>query len=134
MAKRELFRGPFGPVMKWLGGMPIDRSSHENTVDQVTRIFREGGRLALAIAPEGTRSRAKCWKSGFYHIAVGAGIPIQLGYLDYPSKTGGAGPLIVPTGDIDKDMQLIGAFYRSVNGKFSDKAGPVSLAGHTINS
>jgi 1-acyl-sn-glycerol-3-phosphate acyltransferase len=134
MAKRELFHWPFGPVMKWLGGMPIDRSSHENTVDQVIRIFGEGGRLALAIAPEGTRSRTKYWKSGFYHIAVGAGVPIQLGYLDYRSKTGGAGPLIVPTGNIDDDMAAIGNFYRGVSGRYADKAGPVSLAGHTINS
>ena len=133
MAKSELFRPPFGPIMKWLGGMPIDRSSHEHTVDQVVRIFREGGRLALAIAPEGTRSRAKYWKSGFYHIAAGAGVPIQLGYLDYPSKTGGAGPLIIPTGDIDGDMALIRDFYRGVSGRFTDKAGPVSLTGHSIN-
>lgn len=134
MAKRELFRRPFGTIMKWLGGMPIDRSSHENTVDQVIRVFKEGGRLALAIAPEGTRSRAKYWKSGFYHIAVGAGIPIQLGFLDYHGKTGGAGPLITPTGNIDADMRSIRNFYHGVTGKFTDKAGPVSLAGRNIAS
>jgi 1-acyl-sn-glycerol-3-phosphate acyltransferase len=134
MAKRELFRGPFGPAMKWLGGMAIDRSSHEHTVDQIVRIFKEGGKLALAIAPEGTRSKAKYWKSGFYHIAIGAGVPIQLGYLDYSNKMGGAGPLIVPTGNIDEDMKSISNFYHGIGGKFSDKAGPVSLTGHNIIS
>lgn len=134
MAKRELFRRPFGPIMKWLGGMPIDRSSHEHTVDQVMRTFKKGGKLALAIAPEGTRSKVKYWKSGFYHIALGAGIPIQLGFLDYTSKTGGAGPLIVPTGNIDEDMRIIRSYYNGISGRYSDKAGPVSIADHNIVS
>lgn len=127
LAKRELFRGPFGPVMKWLGGMPIDRSSHEHTVDQIIGTFRKGERLALAIAPEGTRSKVKYWKSGFYHIAMGAGVPLQLAYLDYASKTGGVGPLIVPTGDIDEDMRTMRAFYNGISGRYTDKAGPVAM-------
>ena len=134
MAKKELFRRPFGPVMKWLGGIPIERSVSDHTVDLVIRTFREGGRLVLAIAPEGTRSRVKSWKTGFYHIAAGAGVPIQLGFLDYSSKTGGMGPLIVPTGDFEKDMKIIREFYHCVKGRSADKAGPVSVANHSIVS
>ncbi len=134
MAKKELFRRPFGHIMKWLGGMAIDRSSHEHTVDQVVGIFKKGGTLALAIAPEGTRSRVKYWKSGFYHIALGAGVPLQLGYLDYATRTGGAGPLIMPTGDIEEDMRTIRAFYNGVTGRYSDKTGPVSIADRNIVS
>lgn len=130
MAKKELFRRPFGPVMRWLGGVSIDRSSHVHTVDQMIDIFKKSPGLALAIAPEGTRSRVKYWKSGFYHIAMGAGVPLQLGYLDYASKTGGAGPLIMPTGDIEDDMRKIRAFYNGVSGRYSDKTGPVVVAGH----
>jgi len=134
MAKKELFRRPFGPVMRWLGGMAIDRSSHEHTVDQVVGEFKKARKLALAIAPEGTRSKVKYWKSGFYHIARGGGVPLQLAYLDYAAKTGGAGPLIVPTGDIEEDMRTIRAFYNGVSGRYTDKAGPVTIAGRNLIS
>ena len=134
MAKKELFRRPFGPVMKWLGGVPIDRSAAGHTVDQVVSAFRNNEKFILAIAPEGTRSRAACWKSGFYHIAVSAGVPIQLGFLDYSTKRGGAGPLLMPTGSIDEDMLVIRRFYLGVTGKYADKAGPVAVTGHNIIS
>ena len=127
MAKKELFQWPFGPIVKLLGGMPIDRSASGNTVDHVIRKYAEHERLVIAIAPEGTRSKEKYWKTGFYHIAAGARVPILLGYLDYATKTGGAGPLIMPSGVIEKDMQTIGKFYGTVTGKYADKTGPVSI-------
>jgi len=127
MAKKELFRWPFGPLMEWLGGVPIDRTSSGHTVEQVVRRFKEKESFVLAIAPEGTRRKVKYWKSGFYHIAESARVPILLGFLDYARKTGGAGPLIMPTGDIDHDMQIISAFYSQITGKHDDKKSPVAI-------
>jgi 1-acyl-sn-glycerol-3-phosphate acyltransferase len=127
MAKQQLFRRPFGPIMKWLGGVPIDRSASDHTVDQVIRKFHENDKLVLAIAPEGTRRKVKYWKSGFYHIAEGAGVPILLGFLDYSTKTGGAGPLVMPSGDLDQDMKVISNFYQTVTGKYADKSSPLAI-------
>jgi 1-acyl-sn-glycerol-3-phosphate acyltransferase len=127
MAKQQLFRWPFGPIMKWLGGVPIDRSASDHTVDQVIRKFYENEKFVLAIAPEGTRRKVKYWKSGFYHIAEGAHVPILLGFLDYNTKSGGAGPLVMPSGDLDYDMQVIRNFYQSVTGKYADKSGPLTI-------
>lgn len=127
LAKKQLFTWPFGPLVKWLGGMPIDRSVSGNTVERVVELFQKNPRLVLAVAPEGTRSRASYWKTGFYHMAVGAGVPILLAFIDYEKKTGGPGPLIVPTGNIDEDMKIIRKFYQDVAGRYSDKTGPVSI-------
>jgi 1-acyl-sn-glycerol-3-phosphate acyltransferase len=127
MAKQQLFRQPFGPLMRWLGGVPIDRSSSHHTVDQVIQKFNENEKFVLAIAPEGTRRKVKYWKSGFYHIAEGARVPMLLGFLDYAAKTGGAGPLVVPSGDLDHDMRIIRNFYQSVTGKYADKSSPLEI-------
>jgi 1-acyl-sn-glycerol-3-phosphate acyltransferase len=127
IAKKELFRWPFSPLMKWLGGIPIDRASSNHLVDQMIAKFNESKKFVLAVAPEGTRHKAAYWKSGFYRIAVSANVPIQLAFLDYAGKTGGAGPLIYPTGDIDQDMQIIRNFYLTVKGKYPDNTGPVII-------
>ncbi|MBN2158228.1 MAG: lysophospholipid acyltransferase family protein [Spirochaetes bacterium] len=132
MAKNQLFRWPFGPVMKWIGGVPIDRSHAGNTVDQVVRAFKENERFVLAIAPEGTRKRTSHWKTGFYRIAEGARVPVLLGFLDYASKTGGAGPLITTTGDIEKDMRVIREFYQTVTPRYVDKAGTAVITDRDI--
>lgn len=124
MAKKELFHWPFSPIMSWLGGIPIDRTLPIHTVDQMISIFNERKEFVLALTPEGTRHRKDYWKSGFYHIAVSAGVPIQLAFLDYAKKTGGAGPLIYPTGDLDQDMRIIRNFYLTVKGKYPDKSSP----------
>ena len=82
----------------------------------------------LAILPEGTRSKVDSWKSGFYHIARGAGVPVLLAYLDYPSKTGGIGPLISLTGDPQTDLAKIAEFYSTKTGKHPERTGPVRLS------
>jgi 1-acyl-sn-glycerol-3-phosphate acyltransferase len=128
LAKKELFRFPFGGIMRWLGGVPIDRSSSMNTVDQAVSAFNAHERFILAIAPEGTRKRTRQWKSGFYHIAAGAHVPILLGFIDYPSRRAGAGPLLMPSGDIDSDMKIIRDFYSGVTGRRADNAGPVVIS------
>ena len=127
IAKKELFRCPFSSLMKWVGGVPIDRASSSHLVDQMISTFNESKKFVLALAPEGTRHKTSYWKSGFYRIAVSAHVPIQLAFLDYAGKTGGAGPLIYPTGNLDQDMQTIRNFYLTVKGKYPDNASPVII-------
>lgn len=117
IGKSSLFRGPMGPIMRWLGGVPVDRSRSNSLVEQVVDVYRRSDRLVIAIAPEGTRRQVDEWKTGFYHIAVGAGVPIALAYLDYRRKVGGFGPMFQPTGDIDTDLPRIRAFYAGITGK-----------------
>jgi 1-acyl-sn-glycerol-3-phosphate acyltransferase len=117
MGKETIFRKPFKKFFKWLGGIPIDRSKSYNVVAQSIQQFKESENLILAIAPSGTRKRVKKWKTGFYHIAKGANIPISLGFLDYRRKVGGFGPLLYPTGDFGADMKIIREFYAGVTGK-----------------
>lgn len=127
LAKKELFRWPFNPLMKWLGGLPIDRTLSSNIVDRMIQEFAANEKFVLAIAPEGTRRKVSYWKSGFYHIAKGAHVPILLAFIDYASKTGGAGPLIYPTGDIDRDMSTIRDFYLPFKGKHPDQTSPAAI-------
>ena len=122
LGKESLFRRPFKGFFKWLGGIPIDRSKSKNVVAQSIQQFNQNKTMILTIAPEGTRSRVKKWKTGFYHIAKGANVPIVLGFLDYRRKTGGIGPVIYPTGNIDADMETIRAFYDGITGKFPEKS------------
>lgn len=86
MGKHTIFRGPFGPLFRWLGGIPLDRASSHNAVDQMIQAFKEHDSLFLGLAPEGTRRRVAFWKSGFYHIATGAGVPIVVGFVDYKKR------------------------------------------------
>lgn len=127
IAKHQLFRPPFASLMKWLGGLPVDRSSSHNAVEQMAGLFQDQKHFVLALAPEGTRHKAAGWKSGFYHIAVKARVPIQLAFLDYASHSGGAGPLLEPTGNLDRDMQTIRTFYQTVSGKYADNVSPVVM-------
>lgn len=127
IAKKELFRGPFSFLMTWSGAIPVDRSSHHHIVDQMVHAFRERDTFVLALAPEGTRHRKDSWKSGFYHIALAAHVPILLGFIDYAGKTGGAGPLFYPTGDLEQDIKVIGNFYLTVTGKHPENTSPVVI-------
>lgn len=111
MGKDTLFRWPMGRFMREMGGVPVVRSSRQNYVEQMIEAFRTRDELMLVIAPEGTRKQARRWKSGFYHIAVGAGVPIVLGWLDYKTRRGGLGPEMMMTGDYSADMARIRAFY-----------------------
>ena len=122
MGKESLFRPPYKGFFKWLGGIPIDRFKSKNVVAQTIQRFNQNKTMILTIAPEGTRARVPKWKTGFYHIAHGANIPIALGFLDYRRKVGGIGPLIYPTGDIEADMKTIKAFYDGITGKFPAKS------------
>jgi 1-acyl-sn-glycerol-3-phosphate acyltransferase len=127
MGKRELFAPPFGWFMRGLGGIPIDRSKHKNTVRWAISEFERAERLILAVPAKGTRARAEYWKSGFYYIAKGAGVPVGLGYLDYGKKRCGVGAFIVPSDDVRADMDRIRAFYAGVTAKYPDLEGPPRL-------
>lgn len=118
MGKSSLFRWPFGGVVKWCGGIPVDRSGSGGVVEQTISIFQKSKQLVIAISPEGTRARVKRWKTGFYYTALGAEVPIVLGFLDYKRKAGGVGPLIYLQGDIKRDMKKIQAFYNGISGKY----------------
>jgi 1-acyl-sn-glycerol-3-phosphate acyltransferase len=128
MGKDSLFRGPLSPIFKWLGGIPVDRSKSTGMVAQAIEAFRESERMIMIIAPEGTRSRTLHWRSGFYHIARGAEVPVALGFIDYRRKVTGIGPLITPTGDIDADMQAIRAFYAGVTPKHPERSSEAVVA------
>jgi 1-acyl-sn-glycerol-3-phosphate acyltransferase len=121
MGKDAMFKKPFSRLFKWLGGIPIDRSRSHNMVEQMIEKFNQWDRLILTIPPSGTRKRVSQWKTGFYHIAFGADVPIALGFLDYKRKVGGIGPVMTPSGEIEEDMGIIRAFYSTVTGKYPDK-------------
>ena len=127
MGKHTLFRWPLGAAMRALGGIPIRRHRNENVVQAMARAFAECDALALVVPAEGTRSHAPYWKSGFYHIARAAGVPVVMGYLDYPRRRGGFGPALVPSGDVVADMERIRAFYADKVGRHPAGAGPVRL-------
>lgn len=120
VGKDNLFIAPFDIVFRWFGGIPINRSVSQNLVGRIIEIFGEREELVLALAPEGTRRKVQYWKTGFYHIAVGAGVPIALGFIDYRRKLCGLGPTFMPTGDIVADMEKIRAFYSGITAKFPD--------------
>ncbi len=111
MGKHTLFPFPVGWFMKWLGGIPVNRSKAQNLVEQTVQQYREHPQLVVLVPPEGTRAKVKEWKTGFYHIAVNAGVPILMGYVDAATKQAGLADFFHPTGDIEKDMPAIRAFY-----------------------
>jgi 1-acyl-sn-glycerol-3-phosphate acyltransferase len=122
MGKASLFRWPFGGAMRELGGIPVDRSHKNNAVDATIAEFAKRDEFMITIAPEGTRSKAGKWKTGFYHIAVGAKVPMVLGLMDYRRKVVGLGPAIMPTGDYDADMVELAKFYNACTPKFPERA------------
>jgi 1-acyl-sn-glycerol-3-phosphate acyltransferase len=118
MGKHTLFSGWKGPIARWLGGISVDRRNSHDVVGQSIAQYGVQDKLILVIAPEGTRGSVRSWKTGFYHVANGANVPIVTGFLDYSRKVGGVGPSILPTGDYEADMAKIWAFYSQIKGKF----------------
>jgi len=127
IGKHTLFRAPFGSLMRRLGGIPVDRRSKNNFVDKVVNQINQQEKLVMAIAPEGTRSKSKYWRTGFYYIALGAAIPIALGFIDYKEKVVGIGPSFNPTGDLEADFNIIKMFYAGKTGKYPHLQGPMEL-------
>jgi 1-acyl-sn-glycerol-3-phosphate acyltransferase len=121
MIKKEAFFFPVGPILRALGGIPVDRRHSQNTVKTIGQHFEEKEKFYLIITPEGTRKRVERWKKGFYFIAQNAQVPILPGYLDYRKKEGGIGPMIIPTGDFEKDFAQIQDFYRGKHARHPEK-------------
>ncbi|PFG36973.1 acyltransferase-like protein [Flavimobilis soli] len=116
LGKHTLFKPPFGWVMRLLGGIPVDRSNPAGIVTDIVDRVRSGEGFYLVVTPEGTRSSGRYWKSGFHRIAVEAGLPITLGYVDRDTMTTGLGMTFVPTGDVRKDMDVVREFYQDKSG------------------
>ncbi|HEX7408360.1 MAG TPA: lysophospholipid acyltransferase family protein [Candidatus Binatia bacterium] len=125
--KDAAFFFPLGLIIRSFGGVPIDRSARHNMVAQAVERFQKSDQLILAVPPEATRKKSTSWKTGFYHIARGAGVPIVLGYLDYRRKIAGLGPAFTPTGDIEADFRVFEKFYASVTPKFPELRGVVAV-------
>jgi len=118
MGKRSMFKWPFQGLLKRLGGIPVDRSEKNNVVLSMAKAFENAERLVITIAPSGTRTTGGSWKTGFYHIAREAKVPIVCGFLDYKKKTGGIGPVFHATGDMEADMRAIRSFYSGISGRY----------------
>ena len=116
MGKHTLFPFPFAGFMKWLGGIPINRGRPHNVVREIVRQYRRNDELIVLVPPEGTRSKVENWKTGFYHIASSAGVPILLGYVDAGRKEAGIADFYEPCGDTERDMAEIRKFYADKRG------------------
>lgn len=128
MGKKSLFDPPLGWLLRPLNGIPVDRSAPGGLVSSAARLLRdEPDGMLLMVPASGTRSYQDFWKSGFYHIAREAQVPIILGYLDFSRKHAGLGTPLTPSGDLEADMDVIRAFYADRHGKHSDKKSRIRL-------
>lgn len=121
MAKKEFFVAPFAWIWHWLGGVPVDRKAGTGVVEQTVAAIERRAQIILAIAPEGTRRKAARWRTGFYHIAHQANIPIVPVLVDYGRKTLTFTEPFFPTGDVKADLPKIQARYEGISGKFKDQ-------------
>ncbi len=117
LGKDSLFKPPFGALFRHWGGIPVDRSTSNDVVSQVVKLFGERESFALALAPEGTRSAAGQWRSGFWHIAIGARVPIMPIAFDWEHKVLRIWPAVPTSGDVEADLSRLRGMYGSIRGK-----------------
>lgn len=129
MGKASLFRWPIGRMMREMGGIPVDRGKSGNYVEAMIAEFARRKEFMLTIAPEGTRGKVRQWRTGFYHIAMGAGVPLICGLMDYKRKIVCLGPAIWPTGDYARDMVEVAAYYSACTPKHPERSSPGGMAG-----
>ncbi len=127
VAKDSLFWWPLGVLLQAIGGIPVNRRKSSGVIDQLAQRFRQDPELVIVITPEGTRGYRDYWKSGFYHLAQAADVPVALGYVDFGNRRLGIGPLLRLSGDLQQDMANIADFYADKQGLFPEKAGPIRL-------
>ena len=133
LGKESMFPPVWGSFLKYLGGVPIDRSKSSNTVQTIADIIRDSTYFTMIIPPAGTRSKTDYWKSGFYQITLTTQIPIVCGYLDYKKKVACLGLSFVPTGNLQEDMDRIRDFYRDINGKHPENTSRIRLKEEDAN-
>ena len=126
-AKHTLFVGPVNYLFKRMGGIPVNRTVHTGFIQHMVNMFNSHQHMIFCIMPEGTRSKTEYWKTGFYHIAVQAKVPIALGFLDYEKKELGVNGVLYPSGDIAEDFEQIKKFYQSKTGKKPQNQGDIKL-------
>ena len=131
-AKQSMFVFPLSLVLRILGGIPLNRSEPGSAARKAVDAFQKNESFYFGLAPEGTRSLKSHWKSGFYRIATGAGVPIVLGFIDYGNRRIGIGPVMDPTGDRGADMARIREFYASITGRRPEKTSPVVFPGDQL--
>ena len=127
VGKHTIFRWPFGGLLRRLGGIPVDRSRTTDFVRVIVEAIEREPAFTLVLAPEGTRSRRDRWRSGFYWIAHGAGVPLALGFVNYADRTVGIGDVFMPSGDIEADMERIRAFYADKRGRHPEKRSSIRI-------
>ena len=122
VAKKELFVFPFNYYFRWMGGAPLDRSKNKNSVENIASIFQQRETFRLAISPEGTRKKVTEWKTGFYYIALKAGVPIIPVAFDYGNKQVILHPAFYPTGSIETDFDFLQNYFVGVKGKIAENS------------
>jgi 1-acyl-sn-glycerol-3-phosphate acyltransferase len=120
VAKKELFRWPFGYYFRAVGGKALDRTSGQNKVEAIADLFKDEEEFRLTLAPEGTRKKVTAWKTGFYYIAKAANVPIIMFTLDFKNKLNKVSEPFYPTDDTEEDFKYMKAFYKGVEGKVKD--------------
>jgi 1-acyl-sn-glycerol-3-phosphate acyltransferase len=128
IGKNTLFRGPLGPLLRRMGGIPVDRRAPAGFIAQLSRELERRETLWLALAPEGTRARTDHWKSGFYRLALAANVPVGLAFLDYRTRVVGLSTYLDLTGDEHADLARIRAEYEGRTGKRPELAGEIRFA------
>lgn len=117
LGKHTLFKGPLAPLMRWFGGVPVNRTVSHGAVKQAAAEFERRQQFLLAVAPEGTRKKVKQWKTGFYYIATQAQVPILPVTINYQRRAIQICPVLIPSGDIDNDLPLLQSYFSSDMGK-----------------
>ncbi|OUS00023.1 acyltransferase [Flavobacteriales bacterium 33_180_T64] len=117
VGKKELFKWPFGYYFRAVGGAPLDRTSGQNKVEAIAKLFEDKDEFRLTLAPEGTRKKVEEWKTGFYYIAKTAKVPIIMFTLDFENKQNKISEAFYPTNDVEADFAFMKSFYKGVKGK-----------------
>ncbi len=125
--KKSLFWFPLSSLLRWLGVIPLDRARAGSAVQQAIDMFKEQDSFYFGLAPEGSRTKKPGWKSGFYRIAQGAGVPVYMGFLDFQNKRVGIGTGFHLSGDQEADLEIIRDFYAGVQGRWPEKTSPIKF-------
>lgn len=125
--KDSMFWFPMGALLRFFGAIPLDRKRAKSAVNEAIAAFDQNEHFYFGLAPEGTRSKTKGWKSGFYRIAEGANVPVVIGFLDYEKRRLGIGPIVTLTGNKEKDLGIFRSFYSSISGRWPEKTSPIEL-------